>query len=204
MLRNIAEIEPRRPSTIRRQINDEVETIVLKALAKEKDRRYQSAENLAKDIEHYLTGEPIEAKRDSGWYVLRKALRRYRIPASIAAAFVVVLVLFSGALWKQYQAESRARVAEAVARGSEAEQRKLAEANAAKSKKNETKARDSEERAKRIQEFLQDMLASVDPDKAKGVDVTVREVVDSETDPYTKAVTVFGDAGKNLCRIWRV
>jgi serine/threonine protein kinase len=91
VLKNIAEAEPRKPSTIRRQIKDEVETIVLKALAKEKERRYQSAENLARDIEHYLNGEPIDAKRDSGWYLIRKSLRRYRVPVAVAAAFVILL-----------------------------------------------------------------------------------------------------------------
>src|SRR6185295_15640548 len=68
---NILRAEPARPSTIRRQINDEVETIVLKCLSKERDRRYQSAGELARDIHRYLSGEPIEAKRASGWYVSR-------------------------------------------------------------------------------------------------------------------------------------
>ncbi|MFH0981789.1 MAG: serine/threonine-protein kinase, partial [Planctomycetota bacterium] len=57
VLRNIAEAEPSKPSTIRRQINDEVETIVLKCLQKERERRYQSAGELARDVEHFLTGE---------------------------------------------------------------------------------------------------------------------------------------------------
>lgn len=90
VLRNIAEAEPRRPSTILRMINNEVETIVLKALSKVKDRRYQSAENLARDVERYLTGRAIEAKRDSGWYVLRKTVRRYRTVMSISAATVII------------------------------------------------------------------------------------------------------------------
>ena len=91
ILRNIAQAPPKKPSTIRRQINDEVETIVLKALAKERERRYQSAESLARDVEHYLNGEPIDAKRDSGLYVLRKQLRRYRVPVIVAAVFVMLV-----------------------------------------------------------------------------------------------------------------
>src|SRR4029079_10079841 len=52
VLDNILRAEPARPSTVRRQINDEVETIVLKCLAKDRDRRYQSARELARDIDH--------------------------------------------------------------------------------------------------------------------------------------------------------
>ncbi len=109
VLRNIAEAEPRKPSTIRRQINNEVETIILKALAKERERRYQSAENLARDIEHYLSGEPIDAKRDSTWYVIRKSLRRYRLAVAVAAGFVVLLAGSTVALSIMYQNQNRAR-----------------------------------------------------------------------------------------------
>ena len=49
----------------RERINDEVDTIVLKALSKDKLRRYETAGTLKQDIAHYLAGEPIEAKRDS-------------------------------------------------------------------------------------------------------------------------------------------
>ncbi len=92
VLDRIIKAEPVRPSTIRRRINDEVETIVLKCLQKEPDRRYQTAGELARDIQHYLKGEPIEAKRDSFTYMLRKQLRRYRVPVTIAAVFVLVVL----------------------------------------------------------------------------------------------------------------
>ena len=60
VLDRILHAEPNRPSAIRPQINDEVETIVLKCLAKERERRYQSAGELARDIGHYLADDPIE------------------------------------------------------------------------------------------------------------------------------------------------
>ncbi|MCH7871605.1 MAG: hypothetical protein IID33_07875, partial [Planctomycetes bacterium] len=84
-------------------INDEVETIVLKALAKERERRYQSAEALARDVEYFLAGEPIDAKRDSTWYVIRKSLRRHRVAVATAAAFVVLLAAFTIALSRMHQ-----------------------------------------------------------------------------------------------------
>ncbi|MCB9844957.1 MAG: serine/threonine protein kinase [Phycisphaeraceae bacterium] len=92
VLDNILRAEPARPSTIRRQVNDEVETIVLKCLHKERDRRYQSAGELARDIRRYLSGEPIEAKRDSGWYFLRTRLRRHRVAAGVAGLAAVLII----------------------------------------------------------------------------------------------------------------
>jgi len=86
-------------------IDDEVQTITLKALAKERERRYQSTGELARDITHYLAGEPIEAKRDSGWYMLKKTLRRYKTGMSAGAA--AVLLAASAALWQWEKAAGR-------------------------------------------------------------------------------------------------
>ncbi|MCP4544940.1 MAG: tetratricopeptide repeat protein [bacterium] len=109
VLRDITEAEPSRPSTHDPRINDEIETIILKSLAKEKDRRYQTANALAGDIERYLAGEPLDAKRDSTWYVLRKSLRRYRFVAGMVAAIVLVLAGSTIALSIMYRNQSRAR-----------------------------------------------------------------------------------------------
>lgn len=108
VLRAIAEEAPAPPSSWHRRpsgelssrsitapkINNELETIVLKALAKEKHRRYQSVEQFRKDIEHFLAGEPIDAKRDSSWYVFQKAVRRHKAPVSVAAGFLLLIAGF--------------------------------------------------------------------------------------------------------------
>ena len=83
-------------------IDDEVQTIVLKTLAKEPERRYQSALELANDVRHYLAGEPIAAKRTSHWYVLQKTVRRYRLRFAVAAAMVLLAVGSSVALSIMY------------------------------------------------------------------------------------------------------
>jgi tetratricopeptide (TPR) repeat protein/tRNA A-37 threonylcarbamoyl transferase component Bud32 len=89
---NIARAQPAPPRSLRARIDDEVATIVLKCLSKEPQRRYQSAGELGRDIRCYLAGEPIEAKRDSTWYVFRKTVRRYRLQATAAVALAVLLV----------------------------------------------------------------------------------------------------------------
>lgn len=120
VLDHIVNTDPARPSTLSREVNDELDTIVLKCLHKDRERRYQSAGELSQDVERYLEGRPIQAKGDSGWYVLSKTLRRHRavtIAAVIGAMFVVA---FAVAMTVFYQ---RAVTAELLAAQSAADAR---------------------------------------------------------------------------------
>ncbi len=158
VLDRIQNVAPNRPGAVRKGINDEVDTIVLKCLAKERERRYQTAGELARDVRHYLAGDPIEAKRDSVRYVLLKQLRKHKLPVAIAAAFVLVVTLgfaTSVGLWRQVVRERD--IAEA-ARLNEGRQRKVAEA---------------------VNAFLQDTLSAANPDKVLGHDVMVRTMLDA-------------------------
>ena len=94
--RVIREAEPRRLSTVNRSLRGDLETIVLKALAKERDRRYQSALELGQDIRHYLKQEPIQAKRDRTWYVFIKTVSRHR--ATVAVLCVIALLVTGSAV----------------------------------------------------------------------------------------------------------
>ena len=87
-------------------IDSEIETIILKALAKERERRYQSVGELAQDIRHYLRGEPIQARGDSPAYVLWKQSRRYFRRTPVAALVLLCAILAPGLLvslifWRQ-------------------------------------------------------------------------------------------------------
>lgn len=98
-----------RGTTRSTRIPGDVEAIVMKALAKDKERRYQSAAELASDIRRFLADEPIEAKRDSALYLLRKNVKRYRGALSFAAGFVILLAAF--AIWASSQARINHRLA---------------------------------------------------------------------------------------------
>src|SRR5262249_19071748 len=138
-----------------REFKGDVDTIVAKALEKDKTRRYVSAAELAADIRRYLKDEPILARPASTGYQLRKFAQRNK--AFVLATAAVVLVLAIGAVAATWQA-LRARRAEAQARQEAAN-------------------------SKAVNQFLQDMLGSADPfgserDNANGRDVTVAQTVD--------------------------
>jgi tetratricopeptide (TPR) repeat protein len=88
---------------------------VLKALEKDRTRRYGSPSDLAADIERYLRNEPVQAVRPSAVYQARKFAWRYRVALATAAAFVLVLILAAGISVRQsVRANSEAAVAQAV------------------------------------------------------------------------------------------
>ncbi|HKQ48076.1 MAG TPA: tetratricopeptide repeat protein [Phycisphaerae bacterium] len=151
ILDRILRESPVSPRRYNPAVDDELETIILKCIAKEPERRYQTAGHLAGDLEHYLRGEAIEAKRDSGWYVLRKTLRRYRVQTAVAAGFVLLVAASAVALGVLYGREKSA----------------LNKANV------ETR------KAEITTDFLQDMLAAADPNTAQGRELTVRELLDA-------------------------
>ncbi len=87
----ISQEPPRRPGTIDRTLRGELETIILKALEKDPDRRYQTAALLSEDIGRYLTNQPILARRASGFYQLRKFVVRHRLAVGFAVASIIVV-----------------------------------------------------------------------------------------------------------------
>jgi serine/threonine protein kinase len=82
-------------STLYRQLRGDPDSIALKALEKNRARRYGSASELAGDIAHYLRNEPVTAHPPSSAYRARKYLRRHRVGATVAVALVLVLVAFA-------------------------------------------------------------------------------------------------------------
>lgn len=85
--------KPRSASDAASKIVDkELETLLLKALAKEPDRRYASAAAMAGDIDNYLTGEPLTARPTTAWYVIqRKTRKHYRAVAAASLLGVIGL-----------------------------------------------------------------------------------------------------------------
>ncbi|MEO1129106.1 MAG: protein kinase [Planctomycetota bacterium] len=90
-------------------IDDELDTIVRQAMARAPERRYQTAGDLASDLRRYLEGAPIEAKRDSTWYVLRKGLWRYRAWVTVGCIFLALILASVTSLGVLYSRQVDAR-----------------------------------------------------------------------------------------------
>ena len=86
------------PSRLRRRLAGDLDNICLQALRKEPERRYQSADQLARDIRLHLEGRPISARPDSAVYVSAKFLRRHYI----GVAMIVLLLAVAASLTTFY------------------------------------------------------------------------------------------------------
>jgi serine/threonine protein kinase/Flp pilus assembly protein TadD len=123
LLRQIAELEPRSPRRLDASIPRELETIVLKAISKEAESRYSTAQQLADDLRRFQEDKPIKAKRPS--FAERAAKWARRHPHVVASVVAVLLLAIAGlavsaALLARKQVEvarqrDRARKAEAEA-----------------------------------------------------------------------------------------
>jgi WD40 repeat protein/predicted Ser/Thr protein kinase len=89
-------------ATLRRRLRGDLDWITLKAMEKDRMRRYQTAHALAEDIERHLNNEPVLAGRPSTLYRFQKLVRRNK--GVFAAAAVVAAVLVLGALVSTWQA----------------------------------------------------------------------------------------------------
>src|SRR5262249_40161224 len=95
VLRQIAFEEPRLPGRLNKAVPAELETVVLKAMAKSPEDRYGSAQDLADDLQRFLQDKPIRAKRPSPWQRGLKWARRHKPVVVTAGLSAVVLVMMA-------------------------------------------------------------------------------------------------------------
>jgi serine/threonine protein kinase/tetratricopeptide (TPR) repeat protein len=209
MLRVIREDEPSKPSTklstaeglptlaanrgtepakLTKLVRGELDWIVMKALEKDRSRRYETANGLAYDIERYLHDEPVAAGPPSALYKFRKFARRNRGP--LVAVALVLLALVGGIIgttWGMIRAEVARRDAVAAQRAeadrAEGESKAKEEARAAADaeKKAKQTAQEREAETKAVLEFVENkVFAAARPkDQAggQGYDVKLADAV---------------------------
>lgn len=174
----IQEKEPSRLSSVNRVFRGDIETIVAKALEKEKDLRYQSTSDLAADIRRYLNNEPIIARPPSAGYRFWKFAKRHK--AFVGGTLSVFVVLLLGMIGT-YVGLTRAKDQAAQA-----------------TKANEL-AQERLDEVRRVSSFQADMLRSVDPEQlGKNVVEDLRKRIE---EGISIGGTAHGDSGEILANL---
>ncbi len=133
----------------RREVGQDLDTVVLKALQKDPLRRYDSVDQLSEDVGRFLDGLPVRARPDTWSYRTRKFVRRNRgMVVGSLSGFMTVLMFAIGSAVQAIQLQ-RQRDA----------------------------ARLERDRASAVSDFLVSVFQSSDPDESKGEDITAREIL---------------------------
>jgi non-specific serine/threonine protein kinase/serine/threonine-protein kinase len=140
-------IEPRQLVNL---LRGDLDWIAMKALEKDRSRRYGTPSELAADIRRYLNHQPVVARPASTGYRLRKYVRRHRLAVSVAASVVLLLAVFFVLQEMQLRRTTRER----------------------------DRANRERDRATRITDFMTGMFNVSDPSEAQGRTVTAREILD--------------------------
>jgi tetratricopeptide (TPR) repeat protein len=165
------QIEPR---SLCRLLRGDLDWIVMKALEKDRARRYETAAALALDIERHLRQEPVEAGPPGRMYRLEKFVQRNRI--GVLVTVVVLAALLAGlgaATYGLIRARDEAAIAE--------EAQRATETSAAAARDEATRARTEATRARTVIQLLKEMLSSADPHLTRGRKYTVRQLLDDFT-----------------------
>jgi non-specific serine/threonine protein kinase/serine/threonine-protein kinase len=180
VLRQLREVDPPRPSTkmrmetpvaltnaimrgaqlkqLQQLLHGDLDWITMKALEKDRSRRYGTPMELAADVERYLNNQPIVARPASTTYRLQKYVRRNRLGVAVAAGLILLLAGFAAMQVVQVRRVTRER----------------------------DRAARERDRANRITDFMLQMFKVSDPSEARGNSITARELLDkSSTDVDT-------------------
>lgn len=149
-LKKVSSNRQTKTEQLQKNLKGDLDTIVLKAIRKEPDRRYESAEQLAADIRHYLTGRPVMAHPDSMGYRTRKFIRRHRIGA-ISTAIIILLVIgyIITVTWHSQQTQAAL-----------------------------VKAEQETKKAEQVTDFLMDMFEASNPEESLGDTVTAQTLLE--------------------------
>ncbi len=172
VLRQVREVEPPRPSTkiasdkksstgsaenrgseprqLAKLLRGDLDWITMKALEKDRNRRYGTPSEMAADITRYLNYEPVVARPASAAYRLHKYARRHRIAVAVATGLVAMLAAFAVVQRVQLQRTRLER----------------------------DRANRERDRATRITDFMTGMFKVSDPREQRGNNVTAREILD--------------------------
>ena len=190
-LPSMAALRQTEPRKLMASLRGELDWVVMKCLEKDRERRYETANALARDIQRYLADEAVEARPPSAGYRLSKFLRRHR--GLVLAASLVLLALIGGIVGTTYGLIRADR-----ARADEAKQRGIAQANEAKATaaaaaERKAREREAEHRTKaekardRTRQALDAMTSSLTGDSL----TTQKEISDEQKKFLAEVLTYY-------------
>jgi serine/threonine protein kinase/tetratricopeptide (TPR) repeat protein len=182
-LASIAATRGTEPARLTRLVRGDLDWVVMKALEKDRARRYETANGFARDVQRYLEGDPVEAGPPSTAYQLRKLVRKHRAPLATAGAFALLLLAAAAVSSVLAIVATRAQ-REALAERNRAV---VAEAEARNDRDAAAAARDAQAAARRRAEDAEKAI-KVEADKAQAVnDFLTRDLL-TQAEPANNAV----------------
>lgn len=147
-----------------RRLRGDLDWITMKALEKERSRRYSSPIDLAEDIRRHLDNEPVSAGSPSMLYLLTKFIRRHKFGVAAGGAVALALLVGAGGMVLGF------------VRATEAEQAAIAARDIAVAERD--RANQARDEVEEVVEFLVDLFETSDPEENLGAAVTAREILD--------------------------
>ncbi len=164
----IANARRAEPRLLRKLIKGDLDWIVMRALEKDRNRRYETAAAMADDIQRHLEDEPVSAGPPSVLYRLRKSMVRHKTAAGFVMMLFTVVLAFGTWMTLLY---------------AEAEQeRHAAEANLLRAQVAEDHARTEAKTASQVAQILAGLFEVADPFRAEGGATTARQILDDGAD----------------------
>src|SRR6267154_2396275 len=160
-------------SSLTRQLRGDPDAVVLKALEKDRKRRYGSPSELAADLGRYLRNEPVSAHTPSAAYRTRKYIRRHRLGVAVATGLLAILPAFAVMQRVQLQRTRLER----------------------------DRANRERDRATRITDFMTGMFHVSDPNEQRGNSVTAREILDKASNDIKTGMTKDPDAQAGMMQV---
>lgn len=212
-LRDIAKHRTTEPPQLIHAVRGDLDWIVMKALEKDRARRYETTNGLALDIRHHLNNEPVAARPPSRAYQIQKLVRRHRLAFTAGALIVMALALgVAISIWasveehharleadqQRLQAQANEQKAEAAEAKAEAAQDK-AETAQAIAELEKRKAQAEAAKNQQVARFLEDMLDGVGPSVAAGADTTLlKKILDNTSKRISTGLTNAPDVEADL------
>jgi serine/threonine-protein kinase len=145
-----AEARSTTPARLRRELSGDLDNIVMKALRKEPDRRYTSADEMATDLKRYESGQTVIARRDTMRYRAGKFVRRHAMAVAASTAMMVMLAGVATVMAMQAHRVAQERLV----------------------------AEKERKRSDEVAKFLTSLFEVSDPTEARGQEVTAREILE--------------------------